>query len=49
MTKIVGLRVKTYSCLIEKDSEDKKAKSMLKSMFKSKKCVIKKKIKFENY
>ena len=42
MTKIVGLRVKTYSCLIEKDSEDKKAKS-------TGTCVIKKKIKFENY
>ena len=26
MTKLVGLRAKTYSCLIDDGSEDKKAK-----------------------
>ena len=41
-TKFVGLRAKTYSCLINDSSEDKKAKG-------TKKCVIKRKIKFENY
>ena len=35
MKKFVGLRTKTYSYLIDGDSEDKKAKSR-------KKCVIKK-------
>ena len=42
MIEFVGLRVKTYSYLIDDDSEDKKAKG-------SKKYVIKIKIKFENY
>ena len=38
----VGLRAKTYSCLIDDSCEDKKAKD-------TKECVIKKKLKFENY
>ena len=42
MTKFVGLRAKTYSHLIDDDSENKNAKS-------AKKCVIKRKLKFENY
>ena len=42
MTKIVWLRAKTYSYLIDDGSEDKKAKG-------TKKCVIKRKIVFENY
>ena len=42
MTKFVGLRAKTYSYLIENASEDKKAKA-------TKKCVIKRKLKFENF
>ena len=42
MRKFVGLRAKTYSYLIDDGSEDKKAKS-------PKKCVIKIKLKFENY
>ena len=42
MTKFVGLRAKTYSYLIDKRSEDKKAKGV-------EKCLIKRKFKFENY
>ena len=42
MTKFVGLRAKTYSYFIDENSEDKKAK-------KRKECVIKRKLKFENY
>ena len=42
MTKFVGLRVKNYSYLIDDGGEDKKAKS-------TKKCVIKRKLKFESY
>ena len=42
MTKFVGLREKTYSYLIDEGSEDKKAKG-------TKKHVIKRKLKFENY
>ena len=42
MTKFVGLRAKTYNYLIDNSSEDKKAKC-------TKKCVIKRKLKFENY
>ena len=42
MTKFVGFRAKTYSYLIENASEDKKAKA-------TKKCVIKRKLKFENF
>ena len=38
MVKFVGLKAKTYSYLID----DKKAKG-------TKKCVIKRKLKFENY
>ena len=41
MTKFVGLRAKTYSYLIDDGSEDKKPKG-------TKKCVIKRKLKFEN-
>ena len=42
MTIFVGLRARTYSYLIDEASEDKKAKG-------TKKCVIKRKLKFENY
>ena len=42
MTKFVGLRAKTYSYLIDDGSEDKKAKG-------TKKCVIKRKLKFQDY
>ena len=42
MAKFVGLRTKTYSYLIDDGSEDKKAKA-------TKKFVIKRKLKFENY
>ena len=42
ITKFVRLRAKTYSYLIDDGSEDKKVKS-------TKKCVIKRKIQFENY
>ena len=42
MTKFIGLRAKTYSYLIDDSSEDKKAKY-------TKKCVIKRELKFENY
>ena len=42
MTKFVGLRAKTYSYLIDDDSEDKKAKG-------TKKCIIKRELKFKNY
>ena len=42
MTKFVGLKVKTYSYLIDDGSEDKTAKG-------TKKCVIKRKTKLENY
>ena len=41
MSKSVGLRVRTYSYLIDDGSEDKKAKVQ--------KSVIKRKLKFENY
>ena len=37
-----GLRAKTYSYLIDDGSEDKKTKVLNK-------CVIKRKLKFENY
>ena len=40
--KIIGLRVKTYRYLKDDSSEDKKAKG-------TKKCAIKRKLKFENY
>ena len=42
MTKFVGLRAKIYSYLIDNATEDKKAKG-------TKKCVIKRKVEFENY
>ena len=42
MTKIIGLRAKTYINLIDDGSEDKKAKD-------TKKCVINSELKFENY
>ena len=41
-TKFVGLTAKTYSYLIDDGGEDKKAKG-------TKKCIIKIKLKFENY
>ena len=43
MKKFVGLTAKTYSYLIDDGSEDKKA------INGTKKCVIKTKLKFENY
>ena len=42
MTKFVGLRAKTYSYLIDDSSENEKAKP-------TKRCVIRRKLKFENY
>ena len=42
MIEFVGFRAKTYSFLIDDGSEDKKAKG-------TKKCVIKRKLKFEDY
>ena len=42
MTKFVGLRAKAYSSLIDDSSEDKKVKG-------TKKFIIKRKLKFENY
>ena len=42
MTKLVGLRAKIYSYLIDDGNEDRKAEG-------TKKCVIKRKLKFENY
>ena len=42
LTKFLGLRAKTYSYLTDDGSEDKKAK-------RTKRCVIKRKLKFGNY
>ena len=42
MIEFVGLRAKTYTYLTNDGSEDKKAKG-------TKTCVIKTKLKFENY
>ena len=42
MTKFAGLRSKIYSSLIDDSMEDKKAKG-------TKSCIIKRKLKFENY
>ena len=42
LAKFVGLRAKTCSYLIDDGSEDKKVKGI-------KKCVIKRKLKFQNY
>ena len=42
MIKLAGLRAKPYSYLTDESSEDKKVKG-------TKECVIKRKLKFENY
>ena len=42
MIEFVGLKATPYGYLIDDVSEDKKAKS-------TKKCLIKRKLKFENY
>ena len=42
MEKIVGVRAKTYSFLINDGSGDKKARD-------TKKCIIKRKLKFEDH
>ena len=42
MNKFLGLRAKTYSYLIDDGSEDKKA-------IYTKKCVIKRRLKFKDY
>ena len=42
IAKFVGLRVKTYSFLLDDGSEDKKEKC-------TKTCLVKRKLKFENY
>ena len=42
MTKFVGIRAETYSYLADDGSENKKAKS-------TKKCVIKRKLQFQDY
>ena len=42
MTKFAGLKAKSYSYLIDDGSEDEKAKG-------TKKCVIRRKLKFKNY
>ena len=42
MKKIVGLRENIYTYLIDDGSKDKKSKG-------TKKCVIKRKLKFEDY
>ena len=42
MKEFVGLRAKTYAYLMDDDSEHKKAKG-------TKKCVIKRELKFKNY
>ena len=42
MKEFVGLRTKTYSYLKDNNNEDKKAKG-------TKKCVIKRKLKFQDY
>ena len=42
MKDFVGLRTKTYSCLKDNNDEDIKAKG-------TKKCVLKRKLKFEDY
>ena len=41
MRQFLGIRAKTYSYLIDDDSEDKKAKG-------TKKCVTKRKLKFKH-
>ena len=42
ITKFIGLRAKSYSYLIDGGTEDKKAKD-------TKRCLIKRKLKIENY
>ena len=42
MKEFVALAAKTYACLMDDDSEYKKAKG-------TKKCVIKRRFMFENY
>ena len=42
MKEFVGLRAKTYSYLKDNNNEDKKTKDTIK-------CVIKRKIKFQDY
>ena len=42
LTKFVRIRAKIYSYLIDDGSENRKAKG-------TKKCIIKRKLKFENY
>ena len=42
MTKFFGLRAKTYNYLINDGSEDEKSKG-------TRKCAVKRKLKFENY
>ena len=42
MKKFVGLGAKTYSYLIDDSSEDKKTKA-------TKNCIMKRKLKFEDY
>ena len=42
MIEFVGLRAKTYACLMDDDSEHKKAKG-------TKKCVIKRRLMVKNY
>ena len=42
MKEVAGLRVKSYSCLKENNDEDKKTKG-------TKQCVIKRKLKFQDY
>ena len=42
MKEFSALRAETYTCLMEDDSENKKAKGI-------KRCVVKRRIIFENY
>ena len=42
MTKFVGIKAKTYGYLIDGGSQDKKAKG-------TEKCVMKRRLKFQNY
>ena len=42
MKEFCALRAKTYSCLMDDDREVKKSKG-------TKKCIIKRKVMFENY
>ena len=42
MQEFIGLRAKIYTCLKDSNNQHEKAKD-------TKKCVIKRKLKFENY